>query len=143
MNYEKKVNENIKRNEKYLNEFEVWLNKKGLGNKTIKKHLSNTELFINKYLNYYDIIRAEDALDEVFLFLDGWFIEKCMWSSRNSLQETVSSLKKFYQYMSENHYVNDVDYHDTFKYIKNNMDELLETVDEFNRFDEEDYYGIF
>lgn len=67
-----------------------------------------------------------------------------MWSSRNSLKETAASLKKFYKYMSENDYVDVDDYNDTFKFIKDNMDELLEHVDEFNNFDDEDYYyGIF
>lgn len=63
--------ENTKRNKKYLKEFEKWLNKKGLANKTIRKHLNNTELFINDYLNYYDITKVEDGLDEIFSFLNG------------------------------------------------------------------------
>lgn len=142
MDYEKKMNKNVKRNEKYLNGFEKWLNKNGLTNKTIKNHLSNTDLFINDYLNYYDIVKAEDGLEEVYTFLDGWFIEKCMWSSRNSLKETVASLKKFYQYMSENNYVDVNDYKETFDFIKDNMDELLENVDEFNDFDEDEYYDF-
>ena len=140
MDYGKEMNENAKRNEKYLKEFENWLNKKGLVNKTIKKHLNNTDLFINDYLNYYDITKAEDGLGEVFMFLDDWFIEKCMWSSRNSLKETAASLKKFYQYMSENNYVGVNDYKETFDFIKNNMDDLLEHVDEFYNFDEDDYF---
>ena len=142
MDYEKKMNENVKRNEIYLNGFEKWLNKKGLVNKTIKKHLNNTDLFINDYLNYYNIIKVEDGLGEIFSFLSGWFIEKCIWSSRNPLKETAASLKKFYQYMSENNYVDVNDYKETFDFIKNNMDELLESVDEFNNFDEDDYYDL-
>lgn len=140
MDYEKKIKEIIKRNKKYLKEFEKWLNKTKLANKTIKKHLSNTDLFVNDYLNYYDIVKAEDGLNEIFPFLNGWFIEKCMWSSRNSLKETAASLKKFYKYMSENNYVDVNDYKVTFDFVKNNMDELLESVDEFNNFDEDDYY---
>ena len=79
----------------------------------------------------------------MFAFLNGWFVEKCMWSSRNSLKETFASLKKFYQYMSENNYVDVNDYKETFKFIKDNMDKLLEYVDEFNNFDEDDYYDMF
>lgn len=33
-----KVEENRKRNEKYIEEFEKWLNEKGLVKKTIRKH---------------------------------------------------------------------------------------------------------
>ena len=79
----------------------------------------------------------------MFPFLKGWFIEKCMWSSRNLLKETVSSLKKFYQCMSENNYVDVNDYKETFEFVKDNMDKLLEYVDEFNNFDEYDYYDMF
>ena len=68
MYYEKKMDENVKRNEKYLLEFEKWLNKKGLVNKTIRKHLNNTSLFINDYLNYYDITKAEVVLMKCFRF---------------------------------------------------------------------------
>ena len=143
MDYEKKMNKNVKRNEKYLLEFEKWLNKKGLVDKTIRKHLNNVSLFVNDYLNYYDITKAEDGLDEVFPFLNDWFIRKCLWSSRNSLKETAASLKKFYQYMSENNYVDANDYKETFNFIKDNMNELLESVDEFNNFDDDYYYDLF
>ena len=143
MDYEKKMNKNVKRNEKYLLEFEKWLNKKGLVDKTIRKHLNNASLFVNDYLNYYDITKAEDGLDEVFPFLNDWFIRKCLWSSRNSLKETAASLKKFYQYMSENNYVDANDYKETFNFIKDNMNELLESVDEFNNFDDDYYYDLF
>ncbi len=141
--YDKKIKANIKRNEKYIKEFEKWLNEKGLAKNTIRKHLNNASLYIDDYLNYYDITKAEDGLDEVFVFLDGWFIEKCTWSTRNSLKETLASLKKFYQYMSENNYIDANDYDSTFKFIRDNMDKLLEHVDEYNSFDEEDYYDMF
>ena len=141
MDFEKRVKENIVRNEKYLSGFKKWLVKKGLANKTIKKHLSNTELFINDYLNYYDIVKAEDGLGDVFSFLNGWFIENCLWSSRNSLKETTSSIKKFYEYMCENNFVDIDTFKKTFRFVKNNMDELLEKVDEFNNFD--DYYDEY
>ena len=66
------MNKNVKRNEKYLLEFEKWLNKKELVNKNIRKHLNNEDFF-----------------------------------------------------------------------IKDNMGELLESVDEFNNLDEENYYDLF
>lgn len=138
--YDKKVEENRKRNEKYIKEFEEWLCKKGLVKKTINKHLSNVSLYIDDYLSYYDIIKVEEGMDYVYSFLDGWFIEKCLWASRNSLKETASSIKKFYQYMSENDYVSVDDYKEMCSFIKENMDEFLEQVDAF---DNETYYDIF
>lgn len=138
--YDKKVEENRKRNEKYIKEFEKWLNEKGLVKKTIRKHLNNVDLYINDYLNYYDITKVEDGMGSVHSFLDGWFIEKCLWASKNSLKETASSIKKFYQYMSENNYVSVADYKDMCSFIKENMDEFFEQVDAF---DNGTYYDIF
>ncbi len=70
------------------------MEEKNLSNKTVRKHVGNARLFINDYLTYYDVIKAEDGVFEVVSFLDGWFIEKCLWSSRNSLKETTSSVKQ-------------------------------------------------
>ncbi len=138
--YDKKVEENRKRNEKYIKEFEEWLNKKGLVKKTVRKHLNNVDLYINDYLNYYAITKVEDGMSSVNSFLDGWFIEKCLWASKNSLKGTAASIKKFYQFMSENNYVNVDDYKDMCSFIKENMDEFLEQVDAF---DNGTYYDIF
>ena len=138
--YDKKVEENRKRNEKYIKEFEKWLNEKGFVTKTIRKHLSNVDLYINDYLNYYDITKVEEGMNSVRSFLDGWFIQKCLWASKNSLKETTASIKKFYQYMSENNYVSVVDYKDMCSFIKENIDDFLKQVDAF---DDGTYYDIF
>ena len=72
-NYEIKLEKNKKRNENYIQEFEVWLHEKNLAPKTIKKHLSNIELYLNEYLNYYEIIKMEAGISEVYSFLNDWF----------------------------------------------------------------------
>ena len=134
--YDKKVEEN-----KICKERKVLpLNKKGLVKKTVRKHLNNVDLYINDYLNYYAITKVEDGMSSVHSFLDGWFIEKCLWASKNSLKETAASIKKFYQFMSENNYVSVDDYKDMCSFIKENMDEFLEQVDAF---DNGTYYDIF
>lgn len=138
--YEIKVEENLKRNEKYIKEFEKWLNEKNLAKKTIRKHISNIDLYINDYLNYYDVIKVEDGIGSVYSFLDGWFIEKCLWASKNSLKETATSIKKFYQFMSENNYVGIDNYKDMCSFIEENMDKFLGNVDAF---EDETYYDIF
>ena len=91
-------------------------------------------------MNYYEITKVEDGIDEVHSFLSGWFIEKCLWASKNSLKETAASIKKFYQYMSENNYVSVEDYNEMCYFIKDNMDEFLEILEEF---DNGTYYDIF
>lgn len=138
--WEKKVEENHKRNEKFIEEFESWLIQKNLAKKTIRKHLNNASLYINDYLNYYDASTMEDGVYYVHGFLDGWFIEKCLWSSRNSLKETAASIKKFYQCMSEKGYVSKDDYNELCSFIKENMDEFLEQMDSFEN---GTYYDMF
>lgn len=138
--WEKKVEENHKRNEKFIEEFESWLTQKDLAKKTIRKHLNNASLYINDYLNYDDASTMEDGVHYVHGFLDGWFIEKCLWSSRNSLKETAASIKKFYQCMSEKGYVNENDYNELSSFIKENMDEFLEQMDSFEN---GAYYDMF
>ncbi len=140
MDYELKIEQNRKRNEKFIKEFESWLTQKDLVKKTIRKHLNNVSLYINDYLNYYDVEKMEDGIYSIYGFLDGWFIEKCLWSSRNSLKETASSIKKFYQCMSEIGYVTVDDYKKLCKEIKDNMDEFLAQMDAF---EDGTYYDMF
>ena len=48
-----------KRNKKYLKGVKNWLQEKGLTDKTITRHINNTALFINDYLNYYDVFKED------------------------------------------------------------------------------------
>ena len=137
---EKKIEENKKRNKKFMKEFEEYLKEKNLKDKTIKKHLSNVDLFINDYLNYYDIETPEEGINSVYSFLSGWFIEKCMWATVYTTKETAASIKKFYAYMSEKGYVKKEDYKELCEELKDSMDERLEYLDAF---DNGTYYDMF
>lgn len=137
---EKKIEENKKRNKKFMKEFEEYLKEKNLKDKTIKKHLSNVDLFINDYLNYYDIETPEEGINSVYSFLSGWFIEKCMWATVYTTKETAASIKKFYAYISEKGYVKKEDYKELCEELKDSMDEILEYLDAF---DNGTYYDMF
>lgn len=137
---EKKIKENQKRNKKFMKEFEEWLKEKSLSDETIRKHLSNVDLFINDYLNYYDVETAEEGIDSVYSFLSGWFIEKCMWATPYKAKEEAASIKKFYAYMSEKGYVEKEDYKFLCEELKDNMDEILDTLEAF---DNGTYYDMF
>ncbi len=134
--YEVNVEKNTKRNKKFLKIFESWLNKQKLTQRTIKKHLDNAQLYIDDYLNYYEATKMEDGVKMVYSFLDDWFIRKCLWSSINSIKETGASIKKFYQCMNENGYVNDDDYNFLCREIKDNMEEFIAS---FIEYEEEDW----
>ena len=139
-NIEKKIKENQKRNKKFIKEFEEWLKEKSLSDKTIKKHISNVDLFINDYLNYYDVETAEEGINSVYSFLSGWFIEKCMWATPYTTKEEAASIKKFYAYMSEKGYVEKEDYKFLCEELKDSMDEILDTLEAF---DNGTYYDMF
>ena len=137
---EKKIKENQKRNKKFMKEFEEWLKEKSLSDKTIKKHISNVDIFINDYLNYYDVETAEEGITSVYSFLNGWFIEKCMWATPYTTKEEAASIKKFYAYMSEKGYVEKEDYKFLCEELKDSMDEILDTLEAF---DNGTYYDMF
>lgn len=139
-NCEIELEKSKKRNENYIKEFEAWLKEKNLAPKTIKKHLSNIKFYLNEYLNYYEIAKMEDGIFEVYSFLNDWFIRKCMWASKSSIKENASSIKKFYQCMSEKEHVKVEDYKLLCKEINDNMEEFLDSI---NDYDDRSYYDIF
>lgn len=137
--FEKKVEENKKRSEKYLNQFENWLNDKGLSPKTIQKHVGNMDFYLNVYLNYYEITPMEEGIYDAYSFLSDWFIRKCI-ASKTSIKENAASIKKFYECMSEFGYVSLSDYKELSKELKDSMNEFLEVLEEYYN---GTYYDMF
>lgn len=133
--YDKKFEENAENNEKYISEFEKWLIDKNLSKKTIKKHISNIDFYLNEFLNFYDASSMEEGIDSVYDFLGDFFINKCLWASATSIKENAASIKKFYECMSERGYVDESDYKELCKEIKDNMDTFLENLDDFDNMD--------
>lgn len=130
---EKQLKENTKRNEDYLKMFEKSLEEKQLTAKTIRKHISNIDFYLNDYLTYYDeIIKMEDGTQYTRSFLGDWFIRKAMWASKSSIKEMASSLKKFYEYMSALGFVKISDYQEMCYEIKDNMDRYLENLEDYD-----------
>lgn len=130
---EKQLKENTKRNEDYLKMFEKSLEEKQLTTKTIRKHVSNIDFYLNDYLTYYDeIIKMEDGTQYTRSFLGDWFIRKAMWASKSSIKEMASSLKKFYEYMSALGFVKISDYQEMCYEIKDNMDRYLENLEDYD-----------
>ena len=130
---EKQLKENTKRNENYLKIFEKSLEEKQLIAKTIRKHVSNIDFYLNDYLTYYDeIIKMKDGTQYTGSFLGDWFIRKAMWASKSSIKEMSSSLKKFYEYMSALGFVKISDYQEMCYEIKDNMDLYLENLEDYD-----------
>lgn len=136
-NYEKQFKENEKRNKKFIDEFEKYLKEKDLVEKTIKKHINNISLYLDDYLNYYELAKMEDGISRIDSFLGDWFIRKCMWASKTSIKETAASIKKFYQAMLEYQHITKEDYKYVCDEIKENMECWLDSLE---MYDDDSFY---
>ncbi len=99
--YERACEERRAENEGYLVEFEEWLMAAGLSDKTIQRHISNIDFFINTYLLREDAYGIEEGCCRVDDFLGYFFIRKCMWSTPATIRQNAASFKKFYKCMLE------------------------------------------
>jgi site-specific recombinase XerD len=106
-------------NERLLDDFENWLRKSGLTEKTISNHIDNVDFYINEYLLYEDAVEPQAGVHGVSMFLGYWFIRKAMWASASSIKSNAASLKKFYTFLHERELVD-----------KNDLDTLKETIKE-------------
>lgn len=79
--------------------FEQDLIKSGLSEKTINRHLSNVDFYINNFLLHEDAYSMNYGVSMIGDFLGNFFIRKCMWSTPESIKSTAASIKKFYKSM--------------------------------------------
>jgi hypothetical protein len=126
--YEKEVESIREENLKLLEEFQTWLEAKGLTEKTIYRHISNVDFYINNFLLYEEIIKPAEGACDIGMFLGYWFIKKALWSSVNSIKENIASLKKFYTFMLEKSYISDYDLERLKEIIKEEKDEWFEKM---------------
>ncbi|MEA3424179.1 MAG: phage integrase N-terminal SAM-like domain-containing protein [Bacillota bacterium] len=140
MDYEKQIEENSKKNEVLLNDFENSMMNEKLTNKTIMNHVFNVDLFINDFLNYYEATAAEEGIEHIDDFLSDWFIRKTMWSSESSVKQNITSLKKFYKFMMGEGLISKDKYDYMIKLIKDTKDFWISTVNEYNNEEDADDY---
>lgn len=88
------------KNAELLNEFTDWLQAQGLSEATVRRHLSNIDLYINHYLLYEQVTAPEDGSYDVGSYLGFWFIRK-VWASEYTTRSNAASLRKFYGFMAE------------------------------------------
>ena len=123
--FEPEIKKQRKINKKILCEFESRMIHEGLSNKTITSHMSNMDFYINEYLQYYDAKSVQlgiDALDEFFM---DWFPRKAMWSSQSHVKSNITSLKKFYNFVSSRGLVAPKDLNKLKLIIKENKENWL------------------
>jgi len=138
--YEKECEAIREINGLHLSGFEKWLKSGGLSEKTIGRHVSNIDFYINDYLCYYDAEEAQQGCYRVGRFLGDWFIRKAMWSSCSGIKSNAASFKKFYAYMFAVNAIDQEDYDILCKTIKEEMHEWLEAMRRYDEMlDWEDY----
>lgn len=141
--YEKACKRIRKKNKKLILGFETWLSTKSLSQKTIEKHTSNVDFYINEFLLYEDAIKAIDGAIEIGSFLGYWFIKKALCANKSTIKENAASLKKFYQYLLEDGKVPEKAFSSLKQSIKENMPEWLATVDRYDDPDIEDMQDVW
>ena len=130
--YEKDCRKIKKHNALLLKEFATSLEQKNLTEKTIKKHCSNLDFYINEFLLYEEAIEAEKGSGYIGDFLGYWFIRKAMWASAASIRENASSLKIFYQFMHQNGKISKESLAEMKQTIKQDMPEWIATVKKYD-----------
>jgi hypothetical protein len=112
-------------NDELLAAFTECLKETGIKQNTIKKHVQNVDFYINEYLLYDDCTSAKDGIPCLSGFFNWFFPKKAMWSSVASTKANVTSLKKFYLFLSEQKVINIIDYQVMLATIKNEMSDWL------------------
>ena len=132
--YERECAAIYKTNEIHLSGFEEWLINSGLAARTVSKHVSNVDFYINVFLCYYDAWDVRQGCYNVDMFLGDWFIRKAMWSSCSHIKLNVASLKKFYSFLLSVNVIEQTDYASLCSSIKQGLPEWL---NEMKRYDDE------
>lgn len=130
--YEKECKRIRKENDQLISDFEKWLSEKKLSSKTINKHASNIDFYVNEFQLYKDALEAQEGIYEIGMFLGYWFIKKAMWSSKNAIKENATSLEKFYKFMYEHGKISKEDLSIVKEHIKEEMPEWFATMDRYD-----------
>ena len=130
--YERACKRIKKDNAKLLADFNQRLSKEGLAKKTVRRHVDNTEFYINTFLLNEDAIPAKDGASHISMFLGYWFIRKAMWASPSAIRENAASLKKFYTFMHEQGHIDADELQDLKATIKEEMPEWVGTVERYD-----------
>ena len=132
-------------NELHLSGFETWLKNSGLAAKTIERHVSNVDFYINDYLCYYDAQDVQHGCYCVGRFLGDWFIRKAP-SSRSAIKANAASFKKFYAYLLAVNVIDQADYNYLCASIASGLPDWLDEMARYDNWivalddDEDDFF---
>ncbi len=118
MDFEEEAGRLRAENQKYLDLFEQSL--QGMAPRTIRKHLSNMDLFLNDFLPGENLTPMEEGPVMVGLFVDHFLIHK-FWSSPERIRSSAASLKKFYRCMADHGKIEESAWRDMCRTIRAEM----------------------
>ena len=100
--YDQEVEAIEEYNKPILDEFRQWLEKAGLSNPVIRKHISNINLFA-RYLMYDAPLQKLDEATsgDVYMFMANWYPRKVLPASPNNVQSNSASIRKLFRFMVE------------------------------------------
>ena len=139
--YEEKCKLIKQENESLLEMFEKDL--EGLNQKTINRHLTNVDFYINTYLLREDAYDFTHGIWDIDDYLGYFFIRKCMWSTPGNIKSTAASIKKFYQCMLKQEMIQKADYEYLCETIKDNMWKWQSDCEMYNDPDAESPFMLF
>ena len=125
-----------KENEKYLDMFEQALKDQNLSSKTIIKHLTNMDLYLNDFLCYEAPTPMQDGCIKNHSFFTWFYPRKCLFSSKTGVKEMMASLKKFYKLMLDKGFIEKDDYEMLIDEFKEYKDEYLSFYDNYDSMDD-------
>ncbi len=130
--YEKKIKENIERNDIFINGFRISMEKEKLSDKTINKHLNNVWIYINEFLNYEKkAALAEDGYKEISCFLEEWYY-RLYRVSVSLIKDNITSIKKFYKYLLSIKKIKKENYNELLEIIKDNKKDWVLKAEQSN-----------
>jgi hypothetical protein len=130
-------NGQIKENNKLLMSFKGYLLGHDLADKTIKKHISNVEFYINTFLLYYEIEKPHDNLNSIDAFFSFFLPHKTMFGSLNNTKLSIASLKKFYNFLLLIDDITKGEYNQFLQIIKENKQKWYDSCND--EYVDEDY----
>ena len=121
-----------KKNLEYYEAFyDDLVEEKHLSSSTAHRHINNVSCYLDVYLCYYDFMPIEQGCYELGGFLGDFYIRKFLDSSKARIKSIATSVKKFYQFMLKEGYVQQEDYDYLVALIKADKEWWLESMDAY------------
>lgn len=139
--YEEECREIRRQNKELLELFESDM--VSLSPKTVQKHLSNVDFYINTYLLREDAVPMKNGVAYLDSFLGDFFIRKCMWSTPATIKSTAASIKKFYKSMLDHGKLEKKHYEFVCSEIRDNLPQWMDDCEQYNDPDAENPFMFF